>query len=63
MRELEGREPHFRAIGDKGETLIVEDRHPATKTIEVTLCQTLIYTLLNTIIHHRLTWCLECYPQ
>ena len=34
MQELENREAKFNAVQDKGEALVIE-RHPATKTIEV----------------------------
>ena len=34
MNELEQREPHFSVVQDKGELLIM-NRHPATKAIEV----------------------------
>jgi len=36
MRELESRETQFRAVQDKGESLVME-RHPAAKVIEVRL--------------------------
>ena len=36
MRELESRETQFRAVQDRGESLVME-RHPAAKVIEVRL--------------------------
>lgn len=36
MAELEAREAHFNKVQDRGEALIM-DRHPATKTVEVSL--------------------------
>ena len=51
IQELDSREAQFVAVVDKGEALVM-DRHPASKTIEVSLLGPNLSSVYVSLIHY-----------